>query len=280
MAKYPVEFNDHTGLVDSLNYLLSGNQSLGQSVQGQVFSTTAQQTGNNVLPFTALSSSLYISESLSAVAWLDDYTLQFTFTTPGANPYFALGQTLTVSGTSITEYNKTYTSVVQTTTTDVIVKSSTPIPNMGSGTGGTISLNAGLTDTFKYLHTDCLGIANIAGGTDRAVISAQLKNTVQYVTTGATSLIYTAAINRYKLYSNGTFTFDATVAYQTSTVTIASATTDYATDTIYFTAVKDQPQPGSYIYFLDTSYYDSTALTTILSAEFNYRSLTAQVIKE
>ena len=47
-----------------------------------------------------------------------------------------------------------------------------------------------------------------------------------------------------------------------------------------FTAVKDKPQPGSYVYFLDTSYYDSTNETIVLGATFDYRSLTAQVIKE
>jgi hypothetical protein len=151
---------------------------------------------------------------------------------------------------------------------------------MGAGTGGTISQNAGLTNTFKYLHTDCFGIANIAGGFDSAVISAQIKNTIQYVTTGAITLTYTTALNRYNLFSNGTFTFSGTVAYQTDDIIIPSATTDYATYSTVFTAVKDKPRPGSYIYFLDTSYYDATGTATVLSAEFNYRSLTAQVIKE
>lgn len=280
MAKYPVEQGDNSGQTDAINYLLSGTQGLGQSVQGAVFSSSALQTGNNVSPFTAVTASLYITESLATVDWLDGNTLKFTFTTPaGVTPYFALGQTLTVAGTTITEYNKTYASVVQTTTTFVIVKTETAVPNMGSGTGGTISLNAGLTDTVKYLHTDCFGIAVIAGGFDNAVISAQIKNTIQYYTTAATTLIYTAALNRYKLFADR-FEYDATVAYQTNDIVIASATTDYSTSTVYFTAVKDKPQSGSYVYFLDTSYYDSTGSTIVLSADFGYRSLTAQVIKE
>ena len=279
MAKYPVEFNDQTGLVDSVNYLLAGAQSLGQSVNGVIGNTTGLQTGNNVLPFTATTASLYITESVATVDWLDDYTLKFTFTTPGAVPYFALGQSLTASGTSVTEYNVVYDSVVETTTTYVVVKTATSIPNLGSATGGTITLEAGLTAAFKYLHTDCFGIAVIAGGFDNAVISAQIKNTIQYITTDVTTLVYTAAINRYKLTATG-IVFDATVASQTNNIVIASATTDYDTSTVYFTAVKDKPLPGSYVYFLDTSYYDSTGATIVLSAEFNYRSLTAQVIKE
>ena len=279
MAKYPVEQGDNSGQLDAINYLLSGTQGLGQSVQGAVFSSSAQQNGNSVSPFTSTIASLYIAESLATVDWLDGNTLKFTFTTPGANPYFALGQTLTVSGTTISQYNITYTSVVETTTTYVIVKTETAVPNMGSGTGGTISLDAGLTDTVKYLHTDCFGIAVIAGGFDNAVISAQIKNTVQYNTTGATTLYYTAAINRYKLFADR-FEYDATVAYQTKDIVIASATTDYDLSTVYFTAVKDKPQSGSYVYFLDLSYYDSTGSTIVLSADFGYRSLTAQVIKE
>ena len=280
MAKYPVEFNDQTGLVDSVNYLLAGAQSLGQSVNGVIGNTTGLQTGNNVLPFTATTASLYITESVATVDWLDDYTIKFTFTTPASVvPYFALGQSLTAAGTSVTEYNVVYDSVVETTTTYVVVKTATSIPNLGSATGGTITLEAGLTNTFKYLHTDCFGIAVIAGGFDNAVISAQIKNTIQYITTDATTLVYTAAINRYKLTTTG-IVFDATVAYQINNIVIASAITDYDTSTVYFTAVKDKPLPGSYVYFLDTSYYDSTAATIVLSAEFNYRSLTAQVIKE
>jgi len=380
MAKYPVELNDQTGLVDNLNYLLSGNQSLGQSVQGQVFSTQAYQTGNNVAPFTtsnAAGATLNAGVVISTATWLDDNTLQFNFTIPGAVPYFALGQTLTVAGTTITEYNTTYDSVVATTTTYVIVKTATAIPNMGAGAGGTISQNAGVTGTFKYLHTDCLGVANISGGTDRAVISSQIKNTIQYAAINPSSLTYTAAINRYKLFDDSSFTFDATVAYQAYTASIPTTTNaaksltitsgskpvttypytypltlaaagadlkvtiainasgagiydstnttitiisggynwtagdtitipgtdlggatpaddmlltvttvgsfsdyDYLTYETIFTAIKDTPQPGSYVYFLDTSYYDSTNETIVLGATFNYRSLTAQVIKE
>lgn len=280
MAKYPVEFNDQSGLVDSVNYLLSGTQSIGQSVEGVIGNTAAQQNGNNVSPFTATIASLYITESVATVDWLDGNTFKFTFTTPGAVPYFALGQSLTAAGTSVTEYNVVYDSVVETTTTYVVVKTATSIPNLGSATGGTISLEAGLTTTFKYLHTDCFGTAVIAGGFDNAVISAQIKNTIQYNTTDATTLTYTAAINRYKLFANGSFIFDATVASQTNSIVIASATTDYDISTVYFTAVKDKPVPGSYVYFLDTSYYDSTGSTIVLSADFGYRSLTAQVIKE
>ena len=378
MAKYPVELNDQTGLVDNLNYLLSGNQSLGQSVQGQVFSTQAYQTGNNVLPFTSALAVLGRTETIATVDWLDDNTIKFTYPTALSTPAYSLGQSITATGTTITEYNKVYTSVVQTTTTFVVVKSQTAIPNLGSGTGGTLTYDAGVTSTFKYLHTDCLGVANISGGTDRAVISAQIDNNFQYAAINPSSLTYTVAINRYKLFDDSSFTFDATVAYQVYTATIptttnaatlltitsgskpvttypytypltlaasgaglvvtieinASAAGVYDTtnttitiinggygwligDTItipgtdlggatpaddlvltvsdigsntpgndflryatIFTAVKDTPQPGSYVYFLDTSYYDASGETFILGASFNYRSLTAQVIKE
>lgn len=378
MAKYPVEQGDNLGQTDAINYLLSGTQGLGQSVQGTVFSTSALQNGNSVAPFTAATASLYISESLASVDWLDGNTLKFTFTTPASVvPYFALGQSLTVSGTTISQYNITYTSVVQTTTTFVIVKTETAVPNMGSGTGGTISQNAGATSTLKYLHTDCFGIAVIAGGFDNAVISAQIKNTIQYAAVNPSSMTYKVTINRYKLLPTG-FEYDATVAYQQYTAQIptttnaatalsitsgtkalttypytypltlaasgaglevtieinasASAVYDSSNTTItiinggygwivgdtitilgsqlggvdgvndlvltvsaigsntpgndsltystVFTAIKDKPQSGSYVYFLDTSYYDSSGETFVLSASFDYRSLTAQVIKE
>lgn len=280
MAKYPVELGDDPGQLDAINYLLSGAQGLGQNVQGFIGNTQLQQNGNNVQPFTSSIASLYINVNLATATWLDDNTLRFDFTVPEPVPPFSLGQGLTVSGTSVAEYNTTYTSVVVTTTTYVIVKSTTAIPNMGGAIGGVVEFTAGLTDTIKYLHTDCFGIVNVAGGQDIPVISAQLKNTFQYVTTDATIITYTTAINRYKLFIDGSFVFDATVAKQTSTVTVSSASTDYAKDASYFTAVKDTPKPGSYIYFLDTSYYDATGATVILNAIFDYRSLTVTVIKE
>jgi len=280
MAKYPVEQGDVPGQLDAINYLLSGTQGLGQNVQGVIGNTQAQQNGNNVNPFTSSIASLYINISIATATWLDDNTIRFDFVTAEPVPPFSLGQSLTVTGTSVAEYNLTYTSVAVTTTTYVIVKSTATIPNMGAATGGLAEFTAGLTNTFKYLHTDCFGIVNVAGGQDIPVISAQLKNTFQYVTTDAIDITYTVAINRYKLFADGSFVFDATVAYQTNTVTVASAVTDYAKDSTYFTAVKDTPNPGSYIYFLDTSYYDVTGTAIILNAIFDYRSLTVTVIKK
>lgn len=281
MAKYPVELGDNQGQLDAINYLLSGTQGLGQSVQGTVFSAQAQQNGNLVAPFTSNIASLYITESISTITWLDSNTLRIDFTTPaGVVPYFSLGNPVTVSGATPTEYNLDFDSVVETTLTYIVVKYARGVANSGSGSGGNVSLNAGLTNTVKYLHTDCYAQVDVEGGQDRPVISAQVKNTVQYNTTDATTLTYTVAINRYKLLTAETFIFDATVAYQTTPITIASATTDYFTESTVFTPIKDQPEPGSYIYFLDTSYYDSTGATIILSADLSYRSLTAQVIKE
>jgi|TARA_R110000868_G_scaffold79428_1_gene226104 hypothetical protein len=377
MAKYPVEQGDAPGQLDAINYLLSGTQGLGQSVEGFIGNTQLQQNGNNVQPFTATIANLYINVSLATASWLDDNTLRFDFTTPEPVPPFSLGQSLTVSGTSVTEYNTTYTSVVKTTTTYVIVKSMSTIPNMGAAIGGTIEFAAGLTDTVKYLHTDCFGNVNVAGGQDIAVISAQCQTSIQYSTAAVSTLTYTAAINRYKLLSDGSFTFDATVASQSNLLALPSTTTavtslsitggskpittypatypvtitaagynlkllisinasiaglydntnttitivdggsgwsasdtftvlgtdiggttpaddltlqvltvgslsnnDFVNNTVYFTPVKDAPIPGSYIYFLDTSYYDSSGNTIVLSDTFGYRSLTAQIIKQ
>ena len=55
---------------------------------------------------------------------------------------------------------------------------------------------------------------------------------------------------------------------------------DSLTYSTVFTAIKDKPVSGSYVYFLDTSYYDSSGQTLVTGASFDYRSLTAQVIKE
>lgn len=281
MAKYPVELGDNQGQLDAVNYLLSGTQGLGQSVRGTVFSTQALQNGNLVAPFTSSIASLYRTESISTITWLDSNTLKIFFTTPaGVVPYFSLGNPVTITGATPAEYNLDFDSVVETTLTYIVVKYARGVANSGAGSAGTVSLNAGLTDTFKYLHTDCYAQVDIEGGQDRPVISAQIKNTFQYTTTAATILTYTVAINRYKLLSDNNFVFDTTVAYQTYTDSLPIATTSNITYSTVFTPIKDQPLPGSYIYFLDTSYYDVTAQTIIENAVLDYRSLTAQVIKE
>lgn len=315
------------------------------------------------------------SETITTATWLDSNTMQFDYSAT-ISPPFALGNSLTVTGCTPTEYNLVYDSVVKCTTTYVIVKTSSTVPNMGAGAGGTIENKAGYTDVFKYLHTDCFGIANVIGGQDIPVISAQIKNTIQYTSANPTTLTYTAAINRYKLFNDGSFIFDATVAYQAETATIPTTTNaalslsiatgtkavttypytypltlsaagadlqvtiainasasaaydstnttitilnggygwtpgdtitilgtdlggaspandlvltvatvgsfsgnDYITYSTVFTPIKDTPPPGSYIYFLDTSYYDASG-ETFVSTYFDYRSLTAQVIKE
>lgn len=54
MAKFPVEISDQEGLVDAVNYVLSGPSGLGQNFGGVSFSQTAWLTGNFRPPFTRI----------------------------------------------------------------------------------------------------------------------------------------------------------------------------------------------------------------------------------
>ena len=51
MAQFPVTTGDPQGVIDGVNYLLSGPSGLGQNFAGRSFSDQAWLTGNSRPPF-------------------------------------------------------------------------------------------------------------------------------------------------------------------------------------------------------------------------------------
>lgn len=104
MAKYPVEHTDDDGIVDAVNYLLSGPAGLGQNFKGFSAYIDSDLTGNFRPPFSILAptsvpyANLYVAPiALSGATRLDGYTWRFDFATTIAPP-FVLGQGPLVQG--------------------------------------------------------------------------------------------------------------------------------------------------------------------------------------
>ena len=92
MAKFPVEVGDTEGIVDAINYTLSGPAGLGQNFQGTSsnvvqgtndappYNDLAWMTGNFRTPFVSEQTLTYVSPIVLATSqYLDARTIQFTF---------------------------------------------------------------------------------------------------------------------------------------------------------------------------------------------------------
>jgi hypothetical protein len=306
MSKFPVEISDKEGIVDAVNYVLSGPAGLGQNFAGFSSFDPAWLTGNFRVPYslaffsdtaktkTNTPARLYVPPiDLQTSEMLDGRTYKFTFKTVQKTAPFALGNGITVAGVDNDWYNDTYATigVTQCTTAYVIVRTSNTYPVKNSGTGGTISLTTGT----GFNSTDCNARVTVSGGTDKVFISAQLDSIVSYTASAFPALLnYTVAVNRYRGEPNNNpvnpdyiFNFDETVAAKTYVRDgLGSSGTLPLIETV-FTSILDRPKPGFYWYILEVKFQFNThtvgtgkvsngqATTDLLAL----RSLSAQVVK-
>ena len=287
-AKYPVDVGDSEGIVDAVNYLLSGPSGLGQNFAGFSSYTDAWLTGNFRVPYTeATTAKLYVAPiSLATAEWLDERTTKFTFSSAQPSPPFSNGNGVTVSGVADPFYDGTYGTigVVSCTTTEVIVRTVDSYAFNPSSTGGTIELTTG----EGFLSTDCNARVTVTGGTDRVFISGQLDNTITYLaTSGTPTLTYTVAINRYSAYLDSLpinpdykFSFDKTIAQKVYTIPSLSGPGVIDLKETVFTSVIDEPDPAYYWYILEVSFVITDGTAQVTESKFNLRSLSAQVVKQ
>jgi len=223
MAQFPV--SDPQGIIDGLNYVLSGPSGTGQELKGFFSDQTAYLTGNFRPPFTSASNTpLYSAPiALATATWLDSRTWRFDFAAAQPSPPYQVGNGVYVSGVTPSDYDGGYyiIGVVECTTTYVIVRTEAEYPDPGAGTGGTIEFyNDTFTNAELYLGTDCNAKVTVTGGRDRVLLTAQLNNIITYLNdTSACTFLYTVAVNRYKGSPNNdpvnpefVFSYDGTVA--------------------------------------------------------------------
>jgi len=241
MAQFPV--SDQQGVIDGLNYVLSGPQSTGQNFQGVSFDATGYLTGNFRQPYvTANFTNLWVGPiALSTSEWLDSRTWKFTFASAQPTPPFVNGNNIEVAGSSVAFYNDYWgpIGVVECTTTYVVVRSVGSYANPGTGSGGTVSLSITTNDPTVWYSTDCNAKVTVKGATDRVFISAQINDIFQYSSNTADTLQYNVAINRYTAYPNNDatnpeFIFDdgVTISNQTYNLSVPATGTGAETFTI------------------------------------------------
>lgn len=293
MAKFPVEISDAEGIIDGLNYVLSGPTGLGQNFAGFSTYQTGYLTGNYRTPFTQPTyRPLYVSPiPLATSEFVDGRTLKFTFASSQPFEPFQQGDNVTVSGVSNDWYDYRWDpiGVVECTTTYCLVRTGStyepPFQNIGGG--GTISLtNNGITDS-----TDCNARVTVTGVTDKIFISGQLEHIINYSGTG--DFTFKVQLNRYRGFSNNDknnpdyfFEFDGTVAEKTYSYTATTGSTP-SVDTI-FSTILDQatkynndpatPWPAFYWYIMEVLFESETV--NMVSCQFGLRSLSAQVVKQ
>jgi len=296
ISKYPIETSDSEGIVDAINYLLSGPSGLGQNFAGFSSYTPAYLTGNFRIPFSQVNpAALYVPPiPLSNAQQLDDRTIKYTFASAQPSPPFALGNGLTIFGVTPSDYNSNQLDLVQIgvvecTTTYVIVRNRDPIatPLGPYVSGGDVELST--TGNF-YNSTDCDVRVTVTGGSDRVFVSGQLENLISYeVFTAPAILTYGVRIERYlgepnNNPTNPDFIFDpvATIVeklYYFTIPTVGPGTLSLQ-ETIFSTLV-DEPDPGFYRYILEVKFRNNLGGDLqVTSSEVSLRSIAAQVVKQ
>lgn len=203
MAKYPVEIEDKEGIVDAVNYLLSGPAGLGQNFAGFSSSTSAFLTGNFRVPYTnATAVPTYVAPiALSQAEMLDGRTFKFTFASTQLVPPFQPGNNIQTTGFANSWYNDFWSpiGVAECTVDYVIVRTSSFYPDPGPDTSGGSVL---YSTTYSELSTDCNARVTVTGPTDRVFINAQLNSLVEYISTDTSPMLYTVRVNRYRGETN------------------------------------------------------------------------------
>jgi hypothetical protein len=312
MSKFPVEKTDDEGIIDAVNYLLSGPGGLGQNFAGFSNSDPAYVTGNFRKPYTQPTlADLYVASiNLSGAEMLDERTFKYTFASTQAAPPFSLGNGLSISGFTDDIYN-TYPSsnpnrngnlsqigVVQCTTDYFIVRANTTLPLHAPETAAAsvfyystaASATSDPVNLANFIGTDCDVRVTIQGSTDRVFISGQMTVELTYEAAVDTEFVVVVEIDRYAGSINNDptnpdyiFDFDSTVAYKIYTFNVTAGTGTLDPIETVFATILDQPTPGYYRYFInlglgsDQSDIEDAQFTI---ADVGLRDLSAQVVKQ
>ena len=294
---YPVT-GTNAGLVEGLNYVLSGPGGLGQNFAGFSDYNSAYLTGNQRNPFSQTTgANLYVPPiSISNAQQIDARTIKYTFTTAQSSPPFSLGNGLTVTGITPSTYNSSslrnagtsinQIGVIDCTTTYVTVRTVADITTaLGSYvSGGSISFSS----MDFYCSTDCDVRVTVLGRQERVFISAQLEQLISYtVTTAPADVTIYVEISRYRAFknydpTNPDFVFDdqTTISSKAYKYTGVTGSGTYPLETI-FTSVIDNPTPGLYRYIVEVYFqtFGSTTDIQVTADKLKLRSITAQVVK-
>ena len=182
-AKYPVSANDQEGIVDAVNYLLSGPAGLGQNYAG--FSSFAP---TYIRPTVRQPFTLPIDTTLVTL-WSFDWPISnitvvgtnpsrfievtFSVTAPAITitaPPFQFGDRLSLSGVTPSFYDGNY-NVVSSTPTTVILSTSRDYTWPAYTSGGSL-----VRDFYDFpVSTDCNARVTVLGPSDQVFVSGFLE---------------------------------------------------------------------------------------------------------
>lgn len=266
-AKFPVEVNDSEGIVDAINYLMSGPSGLGQNFDGFSDYNPAYLTGTFRAPFTVPITTTPAPTLYVAPIAIGNITVP---NNPGAiidvfyaaaqTPVpFAQGDSVTISGVTPGFYDDNYNrSVLEVSSTHILLQYQSELTWPAYVSGGTIEKNASNIDN----STDCNGRVTVYGPTDKAFLSAQINVDFTYDCTVASEWDIKVKINRYRGFPTTTagdndYLFDLDtdplVSQQVTHYSAAASGTSGNVEYI-FTTVLDQPSFGYYWYILDIEF--------------------------
>ena len=268
-AKYPVEPSDQEGIVDAVNYLLSGPAGLGQNFDGFSDYNPAYLTGTFRAPFTVPITTtppptLYVQPiniGNITVPANPGAIIDVTYASTQTPVPFAQGDSVFISGVTPSFYNDDYDrSVLEPTSTGVLLQYRRDESWPAYVSGGTIGKNASNTNN----STDCNGRVTVYGPTDKVFLSAQLNLDFTYDCTTASEWDIRIKIDRYAGFPTTT-AGDNDYLFDLDTVgnpVVSEQVTHYSESTAgtsgnveyIFTTVLDQPSFGYYWYILDIEF--------------------------
>lgn len=292
MAQFPV--SDDQGILDGLNYVLSGPVSLGQNFTGFSSSDLYDLTAAYRPPFAIKNPTTsglpvvktYVAPiALSTSEMLGPRHIKITFATPQSDPPFANGQGCVVSGVADSWYDGTYyiPGVVECTTTYLVLQLANEYALRPASTGGTVSFT--IVD-YGAVSTDCNGKVTVTSATDRVFVTAQLNNKMLIDSAVLGNVDYIVQLNRYRGYPNNNptnpdyiFQFESTLASKTVNLDNSAGTVNQFDIETLFSSILDQPDSGYYWYIVELNYVANGSPLQIDACQLSLRSFTAQVVK-
>ena len=267
MSQYPIV--TETGLYEAVNYLASGPAGLGQNFNGFSTYEPAYLTGSFRQPFTVSTTA-----TTNPPTWYVDPiainnivrqnvnngktgNLEWTFTTPQAQPPFRVGQTIYVRNVSPDYYNDRYT-VLTCSTTSFQTQDFNVYSYPAYVSGGEVYLN----NSNMLTSTDANARVTVQGPTDIVFISSQLQLTTGYSADTTSTFDVLVQINRYTgsvdTAGRGAidylFSYDKTVSEQLTTFTVEPGDSTVNAGQNIFTTVLDQPSFGYYWYIAEVTF--------------------------
>lgn len=307
MATFPVSTDDPEGLVDAVNYLLSGPAGLGQNFAGFSAYTESWLTGNFRTPYSSpTQAQLYVPPVyLKYAEQLDRTTFKFYFRDPQPAPPFYVGNSVYVQGIENNFYDGDYDiiGVIECTTEYVILRTTndydvrTPSPAKPNGAFAVTEISQNPNSSRSLLSSDANARVVVDSPTDRVFISAQADILTSYLVqqSAANTLTLEVYVDRWvggletdttSGQSDYRFSLDKTVAAKTYTYTGLTGAGTLPLQEIVFATILDQPPPGYYWYILEFRfrfaqsslvYSESSQITEVKQY---LRCMTTQVVKQ